>query len=628
MSSRDRDSAIALSKAKAIIVDDSETEDDEVLPSIQTGPTVGASTSRAVLDSARKPRASVIVVDDSEMEDAEERKPAKSGSLPRTSAGEASGFVSTVSGSSLSHPKDKEQKVIPSIQSGPLGSLPDRAQMEAERLARRKHALEEQGTSGDPKRQRIASTTVSSTPQTPLASRMFYDGAFFPTATLHATPRADGREAIGFQDILGPASSPDLKLVIISSYGCSPEWLEPHFHPAVPVILVVGSGTEESGPSMTILLDNWVQTCPKLGTGGCMHMKYMVLFYKSGRLRVVISTANLISIDWGHLENAVFIQDVYLNSSSSTTGTKLSAENPTQSTSGTKAEEGFAKILENVLKATNVGPALEHFKQTKSDLPINSIDDLSKLWDWSNVTAQLVPSIAGKSEGWERIMKNGHPRLLRAIKSLGLATSGTRNLIVECQGSSIGMYTTQWFNQFYLSASGHASALKAHMDISESKRKKLAYPPAVKVVFPTLATVKSTAEHGARSLFCTRKKWDGTPFPRSAFYDSKSRAGRVLMHTKMIIGALSQNTEAMQEKSSSAVGWMYVGSHNFTSPAWGNLSGSASAPVLNVNNFELGVVVPLATLEDMNEASAWERPPRKYTKTDLPWIKDEHGKDH
>ena len=32
-----------------------------------------------------------------------------------------------------------------------------------------------------------------------------------------------------------------------------------------------------------------------------------------------------------------------------------------------------------------------------------------------------------------------------------------------------------------------------------------------------------------------------------------------------------------------AVGWAYVGSHNFTPSAWGTLSGTAFNPVLNVS---------------------------------------------
>jgi tyrosyl-DNA phosphodiesterase-1 len=32
-----------------------------------------------------------------------------------------------------------------------------------------------------------------------------------------------------------------------------------------------------------------------------------------------------------------------------------------------------------------------------------------------------------------------------------------------------------------------------------------------------------------------------------------------------------------------AIGWAYIGSHNFTPSAWGTLSGSAFNPVLNVS---------------------------------------------
>ncbi|KAJ7780085.1 tyrosyl-DNA phosphodiesterase-domain-containing protein [Mycena maculata] len=560
-----------------------------------------------------------IVLDASDPEDSDAAE-----SIPRKAVTGIKPQTIGSTGSSVT--KRKEQEPIPSVPSGPLGSLADRAQMEADRLARRKRMLQDEEMAGDSKRQRISGTTVSSTPKTPLASRMFYDGVFFPTATLHANPRADGREAIRFEDIVGPADN-SIQLAILSSFGFSPEWLAPHFDSSVPLIIVAGTGREEDGPSlMTDFFQEWVQTCPRLGKGGCMHMKYMLLFYKTGRLRVVISTANLIPLDWNHLENHVFIQDISLNGSSGVIGNIPFAENAKLSSSKAKPEESFVMVLESVLKATNVGPALEKLKQRKSELPLNSIADLSKMWDWRNVRVELVTSLAGNWEGWKQVRATGHPRLMRAIENLGLATNATQNLVVECQGSSIGTYTTQWFNQFYLSASGHSSALKAHMDLSEGRRKKLEYPLGIKVVFPSLETVKRTSEHGASSLFCTRKKWEVKNFPRAAFHDSKSQAGRVLMHTKMIIGSFTPKRDVKPE-SSNAAGWMYVGSHNFTSPAWGNLSGSVSAPVLNVNNFELGVVVPLETAGDVNKASAWERPPRKYTAADLPWLKDENATD-
>ncbi|KAJ7498142.1 tyrosyl-DNA phosphodiesterase-domain-containing protein [Mycena galericulata] len=465
--------------------------------------------------------------------------------------------------------------------------------MEAERLARRKRMLQDEEPPG---------VSKPSTSRTPLASRKFYDGAFFPTATLHANPRADGRETIRLEHIVGPSSISDLTLAVLSSFGASPEWLGSHFDFTVPVMF----------PHHR----DWVQTCPKLGQGVCMHMKYMLLFYKSGRLRVVISTANLIPLDWSHLENHVFIQDVALNSLSHVLGTDTSIKKLKHITINAKPEESFAAVLESVLKATNVEPALENLKQ-RNELPLNSIDDLSKKWDWSNVKVELVASIAGKWEGWKQVKSTGHPRLMRAIETLGLVPTGSQKLVVECQGSSIGTYTTQWFNQFYFSASGQSSALKAYLDMSEGKRKKLAYPTGLKVVFPSLTTVKNTDQHGATSLSCTRKKWEVKTFPRAAFHDSKSEAGRVLMHTKMIIGSFSKKRDVDQKPS--PAGWMYVGSHNFTAAAWGNLTGSTMSPVLNVNNFELGVVIRLETDEDVKKASTWERPPRKYAAADLPW---------
>ncbi|KAJ6580791.1 tyrosyl-DNA phosphodiesterase-domain-containing protein [Mycena capillaripes] len=623
-------SSSSLSKAhppKPIVIDDSETEDDsedEIISAGRSGNTArkaGPSAGPAIVTRKGQTFEPIMVEDDSDVEETIVKKSALSN---LASLGNAVPPPSTASAHSVSLGKRKDSEIDPTVsssQNGPLGSLPNRAQMEAERLARRKRMLEDDERSGDSKRQR---TSGGTTAKSPLASRMFYDGAFFPTATLHANPRADGREAIRFADIIGPTNS-DLKLAIISSFGLQPEWLAPHFNPDVPIIVVTATGREDNGPSMARLFDNsnWIQTCPKVGTGGCMHIKLMALFYKSGRLRVVISTANLLSLDWEDLENCVFIQDVIPNSASSVVGSSLGAEKTKESNGASKPEERFEMILETVLKAMNVGPALESVKQRTPELPLKSITNISKLWDWSNVTAELVPSIAGKWEGWRRIKTTGHPRLMRAIETLGLTTSKTQNLVVECQGSSIGTYTTQWFNQFYISASGHSSALKAHMDISEGKRKKLAYPPGVKVVFPTFATVKSTGGHGSTSLFCTRKKWDVKTFPRAAFHDSKSSAGRVLMHTKMIIGSFTQKKNTTAEPSSAA-GWMYVGSHNFTSPAWGNLSGSADAPVLNVNNYELGVVIPLLTAEDVNATSAWERPPRKYSADDIPWLQEEH----
>ena len=137
-------------------------------------------------------------------------------------------------------------------------------------------------------------------------------------------------------------------------------------------------------------------------------------------------------------------------------------------------------------------------------------------------------------------------------------------------------------------------------------------------------------------MFCQRRQWTGSKFPRQLFYDSNSKRGPVLMHSKvalpfslhperstdttlqMILAIFkdisssnlpssskaksdtkaksldpdssatepSSDSEVGQvdsERDSTVIGWLYVGSHNFTPSAWGTLSGTSFTPVMNVS---------------------------------------------
>jgi len=57
-------------------------------------------------------------------------------------------------------------------------------------------------------------------------------------------------------------------------------------------------------------------------------------------------------------------------------------------------------------------------------------------WDWSKVKVKLVPSIAGKHEGWPNVISTGHTRLMKAVRDTGLRTGkgkAARDLVIECQ---------------------------------------------------------------------------------------------------------------------------------------------------------------------------------------------------
>ncbi|KAF8154246.1 tyrosyl-DNA phosphodiesterase-domain-containing protein [Crassisporium funariophilum] len=458
----------------------------------------------------------------------------------------------------------------------------------------------------------------------PTIEQVFWDGELRQTATQHAEPRKDGLPTFRLTEVLGMKS--ELAFAIMSSYSLDFPWIYEFFDPSVPVIMV--AQPDASGQAtIKNVLPNWIRTTPFLRYGrGCQHMKFMLLFYKTGRLRVVISTANLVAYDWRDMENSVWLQDIPLRS-------KPIPHDP-------KASGDFPSSLQRMLHAVNVKPALvTMISDNHPDLPIKSIDELRQRWDWSNVRAQLVASIAGKHEGWPQLIHNGHPRLMTAVRKLGMRTGQSKKskvLMLECQGSSLGVYTTQWLNEFHWSARGESA--EDWLDGTRKAREKLPLPP-VKLIFPTKTTVQESAsgEQGGGTIFCRRKQWSGKNFPRSLFYDSKM----VIMSFKMIIALLNDNpfssgntkpefisdtedeTDDDIEVIEPAVGWAYIGSHNFTPSAWGTLSGSSFNPILNITNYEVGVIFLLKDAKEADRVACFQRPPKKYASKDEPWIQEE-----
>ncbi|KAK2460371.1 hypothetical protein APHAL10511_007536 [Amanita phalloides] len=560
--------------------------------------------------------------------------------IPKASTVDASGF--RASNRTTEETSKSDNPVLSAF-------LSERAQLEKDRRERQKrlrsqaglHDSESESQVRPTKRQHFSSSIRAHTDSTPLDFRssttvssdsarhspalvpisdeeeLFLEGELRQTATQHAEPRKDGRPTFRLTQILGKRS--ELTFAILSSYSLDWAWIYQFFDPAVPVIMV--AQPDQTGEAtLKYVFPNWIRATARLPMGrGCMHMKFMLLFYKTGRLRIVISTANLIAYDWRDMENTVWLQDIPLRSSPIPHDASVT--------------EDFPSIFQRVLYSINVRPALATMlKDSDLNLPIKSIDDLRMRWEWSKVKVHLVPSIAGKHEGWPNVVMTGHTRLMKAIRNMGLRTGKGRTIVLECQGSSLGYYTTQWMNEFHWSARGESA--EEWLDRPKRRREKQPYPP-FKIIFPTKKLVQESAlgEPGGGTIFCRRRQWAAKNFPRDKFFESKSKAGPVLMHSKMIIALMRENSIISSEESDtaddeiqvieSAVGWAYVGSHNFTSSAWGTLSGSAFNPILNISNYEIGVIFPLRDAQEIDPVACWERPPRKYGSRDEPWIQGE-----
>lgn len=557
--------------------------------------------------------------------------------LARAIADSKANASPTTSIISLSTDSDADQAMSPPA-AAPSSSifLTERAQLEQERLARLKRL---RGDSDDsnravppPPKRSMDDAHASQEKEValdPEGGEVFWDGELRQTANKHVEPRRngeDGKPVFRLSQIIGDKSQ--IELAIISTYALQLSWIYTFFDPSTPVVLVTQPAPSENG-SATVkqVLPNWIRVTPFLRGGrGVMHMKFFLLFYKSGRLRIVISTANLMDHDWRDIENTVWVQDV--------------PRRPSPVPHEPKADD-FPSVFERVLYAINVAPAITSLVSTDHpNIPLTALRAgvLRTRWDFSRVRPALVPSLAGKHEGWPTVLKSGHTALMRAVNRLN---PQQRAVSLEYQGSSIGAYSAGWLAEFILSARGTSPEAALNAPKSRRAATTMPAPNTLKILFPTLDWVRNSVlgEAGGGTMFCRKNTWEAAKFPRNLFGESRSRRGRVLMHSKMMIAVfVGAGSSAADEDSDSetdsdimevkmdqddAMGYAYVGSHNFTPSAWGTLSGSGFTPVLNVTNYELGIVFPLKDEAEIDRVVCYERPAKRYGSRDRPWMQEE-----
>ncbi|KAJ7866519.1 hypothetical protein B0H13DRAFT_2281422 [Mycena leptocephala] len=450
---------------------------------------------------------------------------------------------------------------------------------------------------------------------------MFPDGELLRVDTMHATKAETPGIRLG--RVLGPRD--ELAFAILS-FTVSPKWIYSFFDPAMPVVLVTdpaASGDDPKrgvrySPALKNVFPNW----------------YMLLLAKSGALRIVIGSANLVPHEWRHFENYVFIQD-FPRATPGVETVKLRA--------GEKPSEAFPAVLVAALRATGVEEALAiMIRQGHTALPLPTLvpsadtakagtksTALERGWDWSRVRVALVSSVPGKWEGWaEQREGQGEGREWENLKSKGKSKENVKEheLELDYLTFSIGTYSVPWIAVFRLCAGGRAQALRPYLD--RGQRRIPAQGPT-RVIYPTLQTIRGTVlgEAGASSMSCARTMGEdrcavliADPTTGLKMRDAKSRSGGVGMHTKMILGTLrcastqddDTKNETESEGESDAAGkplrrphaWFYVGSHNFSVSAWGAPRGSGFNPVLDVVNYELGIVLWLERPEDVTAAVA------------------------
>ncbi|KAJ2313273.1 hypothetical protein H4S02_001907 [Coemansia sp. RSA 2611] len=377
----------------------------------------------------------------------------------------------------------------------------------------------------------------------------------YPEGTVKLT-RMRGEPANGdnvtLRDVLQPA---ELRKALVTSFVVDMEWLLAHIREGTKLVVVKSYDPQSEPPGVQQTRGGQLTIVhPKFGRTRypVMHSKLMLLFYPT-YVRFVASSANLIDVDWSELQNMVFMQDMPLN------------------TNRTFAETVFGTMLGQALRDLSVPePVVEQLRHV----------------DMSRVTVRVVTSVPSLRGGARaHAQAYGLARLAQVARELGRMDPLSTD--VYCYGSSLGPLTTQYLWDFYSSALGLGPSAAAGA-------------PRVKIGFHTdmQGAANRFGETARQCIKCRVDLARDAGFPRAALHVVEAAVARTLVHAKVVM----VRTGAQHER-----GWVYVGSHNFTSGAWGRLN-RARTGLAYVNNYEFGVVLPNVRFESVfgRDTVSWQ----------------------
>ncbi|BEJ13832.1 hypothetical protein CspHIS471_0310060 [Cutaneotrichosporon sp. HIS471] len=486
----------------------------------------------------------------------------------------------------------------------------DRAQLERERLARQAQRSASSSTQPEAgpsvtqrsRTQATASIRLSNHPlqsqgpfPTDAAGEYYLDGELRHVRLQIGNSTTDN--TFTPQNVFGQRDQ--IALVIVSAYCWDPDWIESFMPPpeSCPTIRILRPPVNDQferrrmAGKLKPLGNGEVQVYPAMdGKTGSEHMKFAWIWYKTGRLRVSIMSANMVDYDWEQIENTVFVQDFLPK------GQTLGSA-PTPDTALPDFPDQFCRLFAHL----KVNKALTwHIKNHPQGKNVPISDDLGfsnlKTYDWSRVQVRLVMSVAGTYSGFKDMPQYGICRLGNVLAEEGWQPRRDEKVVAEYQGSSLGRYSLDWYNCFYQLCCG-----KDLQTISRAG-KALAWPP-LKIIFPSLATVDASINGRPMLIALFEPNSSGLGF------SSSSKQGK-------------RKADEVVSENEGVGGWVYVGSHNFSPSAWGTVNFKNSPPTLNISNYELGIVFPLprGKAETMaNHIAAHKRPPCSYTKRDEPW---------
>ncbi|KAJ3180017.1 hypothetical protein HDU87_002240 [Geranomyces variabilis] len=185
-----------------------------------------------------------------------------------------------------------------------------------------------------------------------------------------------------FEDLVNQSA---LQRAVLSSFQLDYDWIGAKFPNDIKLAILCPRFSDLPPDKKQLADGNTLYIFPPMGLQGCMHAKFLLLFYPSF-LRVVITSANLTDYDWERLENVLWVQDFILH------------KDPPQ-------PSRFGEDLVNVLT-----------QMTVPDSIIRAVRNA----DFAPCGATLVFSRPGTHKGAD-LLRYGHPALAEAVRNLKIS---------------------------------------------------------------------------------------------------------------------------------------------------------------------------------------------------------------
>ena len=315
---------------------------------------------------------------------------------------------------------------------------------------------------------------------------------------------------------------------------------------------------------------------------GVFHPKLIILKFETF-LRVIISSANITSLDWDVLAQVIWFQD-------------------------------FPKIDSKKLQDEKINFPIQLHDFIAKIVPSNELQKVPSFsdYDFSNIAVDLVKSVNGWHTGND--MDNYGIGYIR--KLMKQYPSNIKNGYLTIQATSIRKLDNDYLNQLYSAFKGK-NTTKFNPKIKEK----------IRIQFPTDNYIVNVTKQkdNADCILLENDVYYNKDFPKECFYCLEPKKDvdaymKALYHAKVIIFSNHDN-----EINDNTI--IYIGSHNISPSAWGNLTKDKKK--LKMMNYELGIIFkPMPNSKSMKEnimrTIPFQFPPPKYTSKDIPWIYDNY----